>query len=122
MGSKKGAVCEMKLLDIRDEKFNQPLFGANNISGAYPPAQKWKLTFNSGGIGTFLITFRNAIAGARERSSLPQTVTAEAEAVPMADVSYIVSHKLREFLVSPSWLTCLTAHLRVFPSFQIPLS
>ena len=33
LGNKKGEVCEMKLIDIRNEKFNQPLFGANNISG-----------------------------------------------------------------------------------------
>ena len=46
MGNKRGELCEMNLIDISNEKFNQPLFGANSISGTIPPAKKWKMTFN----------------------------------------------------------------------------
>ena len=63
-----------------------------------PTVQKWKLSFNSGGIGTFLHTFNQSIAGARARGSLPQTVTAEAEAVPMADASYMASYETHVLL------------------------
>mmetsp|Transcript_67411 Transcript_67411/g.185851 ORF Transcript_67411/g.185851 Transcript_67411/m.185851 type:complete len:465 (+) Transcript_67411:10-1404(+) len=105
LGNKNGEACEMKLTDIRNEKFNQPLFGANNISGTLevpPTVQKWKLTFNSGGIGTFLHTFNQSIAGARARGSLPQTVTAEAEAVPMADASYMAATAALPAMFDPS--------------------
>jgi hypothetical protein len=52
------------------EKFNQPIFGANNLTGRVPPAAdqnflqqfdlkeyKFCFTFNEGGCGTFLPIF-----------------------------------------------------------------
>ena len=49
---------------MRNERFNQPIFGANNMSGTNEPlpggltnAITWTLTFKEGGVGTFLPLF-----------------------------------------------------------------
>jgi len=61
---------------VRGERFNQPIFGANNLSGecfrvesggsGRPLAFKFK--FNSGGAGTFLPLFWGLMAYVRERA------------------------------------------------------
>jgi len=55
---------DMPLATMTDEKFNQPIFGANNMTGNSPPldnssadAWKWCISFNNGGVGTFLPFF-----------------------------------------------------------------
>lgn len=53
---------EAPLTSISGEKFNQPIFGANNLSGVattnrLPHPAKFKITFNAGGVGTFLRLF-----------------------------------------------------------------
>ncbi|ETV79268.1 hypothetical protein H257_07328 [Aphanomyces astaci] len=59
---------EIPLDNVRRDKFNQPIFGACNISGDVFPATDqtnyddvtpihWKVSFNNGGTGTFLTVF-----------------------------------------------------------------
>ena len=50
---------------VRNERFNQPIFGANNMTGIVAPISevgllvdtRWKLVFKEGGVGTFLPIF-----------------------------------------------------------------
>ncbi|CAK4748076.1 unnamed protein product [Aphanomyces euteiches] len=58
---------EIPLDNITADKFNQPIFGACNISGNVVPVNQaadggaspiqWKVAFNNGGTGTFLAVF-----------------------------------------------------------------
>mmetsp|Transcript_13974 Transcript_13974/g.44743 ORF Transcript_13974/g.44743 Transcript_13974/m.44743 type:complete len:210 (-) Transcript_13974:139-768(-) len=68
---------EMPLADISGEKFNQPIFGANNLTGTVKPStgmgltyeSKFKLTFGHGGAGTFLPLFFRALYELRDPAS-----------------------------------------------------
>ena len=56
---------DMPLATMQNERFNQPIFGANNMTGSNPPLDgsgfegdiKWTIYFNHGGVGTFLPFF-----------------------------------------------------------------
>ena len=59
---------------MRNERFNQPIFGANNMSGTNDPlpggltnAITWTLTFKEGGVGTFLPLFFRLVQEMRHR-------------------------------------------------------
>ncbi|GBG28990.1 Postacrosomal sheath WW domain-binding protein [Hondaea fermentalgiana] len=64
---------EFSLSKIEDEKFNQPIFGANNLGGTLHPTQgmgltvdaRFKLFFKQGGAGTLLPLFFRALLDAR---------------------------------------------------------
>jgi len=66
---------DMPLATLLDEKFNQPIFGANNLTGASPPLDiaqesgnyKWCIKFNNGGVGTFLPFFFRLLQEMRMR-------------------------------------------------------
>jgi WW domain-binding protein 2 len=83
---------------LLDESFNQPIFGANNLTGASPPLDgsgltdtiKWKLAFNNGGVGTFLPLFFRLLNEMRQRMSQPQGVVANAPTHSDADVQQIL--------------------------------
>jgi len=65
---------EMPLDKLEQEKFNQPIFGANNLSGVVRPTpgmgldvdSKFKISFNKGGAGTLLPLFFKALLEARQ--------------------------------------------------------
>ncbi|GMP73058.1 hypothetical protein CsSME_00030913 [Camellia sinensis var. sinensis] len=63
-----------KQLHIHDEKFNQPLFLCNNISGLVEPhralysTHAFKILFKEGGCGTFVPLFFNLIKSVRQYS------------------------------------------------------
>ncbi|KAK9828894.1 hypothetical protein WJX72_002644 [[Myrmecia] bisecta] len=60
------AAFELPLAYLRNDKFNQPIFGCNNLAGECWPAvagggpagrlppHKWAMYFKEGGVGTFL--------------------------------------------------------------------
>ena len=52
------------------EKFNQPIFGANNLTGTCVSLRgtvwNWKITFKSGGCGTFLPVYLMMMAEVRQ--------------------------------------------------------
>mmetsp|Transcript_54271 Transcript_54271/g.115811 ORF Transcript_54271/g.115811 Transcript_54271/m.115811 type:complete len:191 (-) Transcript_54271:26-598(-) len=63
---------EIPMNKLLEPKFNQPIFGANYLSGKSIPEDRngplgpepayWTLTFNSGGCGTFLPVFFTLLA------------------------------------------------------------
>lgn len=69
---------DMPLLYVRQEKFNQPVFFCNNISGLVEPVvpegqhialystHSFKILFKEGGCGTFVPLFLNLIASVRQ--------------------------------------------------------
>ncbi|CAL0313035.1 unnamed protein product [Lupinus luteus] len=69
---------DMPLLYIHGEKFNQPIFHCNNISGQVEPVAPndqhralystytFKIIFKEGGCGTFIPLFLNLIASVRQ--------------------------------------------------------
>jgi len=65
---------DIELQGILTNKFNQPVFGANNISGTAlsqgadgaEGTVKWKFAFYSGGVGTFLNVFLRMLAFVRQ--------------------------------------------------------
>ena len=65
---------DMPMANISNEKFNQPIFGANNMTGTSEPLPggltdeiKWTLTFKEGGVGTFLPLFFRLVHEMRRR-------------------------------------------------------
>ena len=73
----RGGSCEsfdLPLGTMHNEKFNQPIFGANNMTGTSEPLPggltdeiKWTLTFKEGGVGTFLPLFFRLVHEMRRR-------------------------------------------------------
>jgi hypothetical protein len=68
----------MPLATLYDDKFNQPIFGANNMTGTSPPLGnalqediKWCLSFRNGGVGTFLRLFYQLLTEMRQRMGQP---------------------------------------------------
>jgi hypothetical protein len=70
---------DLPLTTLRDEKFNQPIFGANNLTGTVEPViggglpgpASFKLNFREGGCGTFLHFFLRSLREIRSgRSNL----------------------------------------------------
>ncbi|XP_021282647.1 UPF0664 stress-induced protein C29B12.11c [Herrania umbratica] len=69
---------DMPLLYVHDEKFNQPIFHCNNISGHVEPVvpenehralystHSFKILFKEGGCGTFVPLFLNLISSVRQ--------------------------------------------------------
>ena len=73
----------LPITNITEEKFNQPIFGANNLSGKCSPVVvgstsdfKFKFNFNNGGCGTFLpIFFMSMERGRQDSRRFAQEVT-----------------------------------------------
>ncbi|RWR73197.1 UPF0664 stress-induced protein C29B12.11c [Cinnamomum micranthum f. kanehirae] len=69
---------DMPLLYVHDEKFNQPIFHCNNISGLVEPVvpedqhralystHSFKILFKEGGCGTFVPLFFNLLSSVRQ--------------------------------------------------------
>ncbi|KAG8463945.1 hypothetical protein KFE25_000113 [Diacronema lutheri] len=59
------SAVDLPLAHLRDESFNQPIFGCNNLTGVTAPIRggsvradiAWKLSFREGGVGTWLPWF-----------------------------------------------------------------
>ncbi|KAH9328922.1 hypothetical protein KI387_001030, partial [Taxus chinensis] len=85
---------DLPLLYIHDEKFNQPIFFCNNISGKVDPVvpedanralfstHSFKIIFKEGGCGTFIPLFFNLIRSVRQYH---QMSVSAADATPRAD-------------------------------------
>ena len=66
---------DLPLSLVRSERFNQPIFGANNMTGCVPPLDqapgdgvyKWCISFRNGGVGTFLPFFFRLLEEMRRR-------------------------------------------------------
>jgi len=71
---------DLPLATMTNETFNQPIFGANNLSGMSPPlgseltdAIKWTIYFKEGGVGTFLPVFFRLVTEMRHRMQQPES-------------------------------------------------
>ena len=104
-----GSSFDIPLATLYTEKFNQPIFGANNLTGTSPPLDlpperdhyTWCIKFNNGGVGTFLPFFFRLLQEMRMRmQQAPQ-----AAAAPVAQVS-----RERTASHAPLQLSCL--HMR----------
>ncbi|KAL8534941.1 hypothetical protein ACS0TY_010827 [Phlomoides rotata] len=85
---------DMPLLYVHGEKFSQPIFYCNNISGRVEPVvpdnehralystQSFKILFKEGGCGTFIPLFFNLIGSVRQYN---QHVSAAAMQQPRVD-------------------------------------
>ncbi|MQM03612.1 hypothetical protein Taro_036389 [Colocasia esculenta] len=85
---------DMPLLYVHAEKFNQPIFHCNNISGFVEPVvpegqpralystHSFKILFKEGGCGTFVPLFLNLIASVRQYNQFQQTAAARYAANP----------------------------------------
>ncbi|WOK96922.1 UPF0664 stress-induced protein C29B12.11c [Canna indica] len=86
---------DMPLLFVRGEKFHQPVFHCNNISGLVEPVvpegqhralystHKFKILFKEGGCGTFVPLFLNLIATVRQYNK--HAAPPAHEATPLID-------------------------------------
>ena len=84
---------ELELSHVTGERFNQPIFGVNNISGALtgPISLQWKCSFYSGGAGTFLHVFFKIMAFVRRQetgATVTVTLIAHSISVPHDSQSY----------------------------------
>ena len=71
------AAFDVPLATLAEESFNQPIFGANNLTGTSPPLDvgegtlpgtiKWCFAFTEGGVGTFLHFFFTLLQEMRRR-------------------------------------------------------
>jgi hypothetical protein len=72
---------DIPLSNVRDEAFNQPVFGCNNLSGTCLPLPgfsgsiSWVVAFKSGGVGTLLPLLQDLLS--RNRSGRPEAPAGE---------------------------------------------
>ncbi|CAH2073017.1 unnamed protein product [Thlaspi arvense] len=88
---------DMPMLYIHAEKFNQPIFHCNNISGQVEPVvpenehralystHSFKIIFKEGGCGTFVPLFLNLISSVRQYNRQMQQAAEAAAAAPRVD-------------------------------------
>ena len=90
VGDRAGCAFDMPLATLYGEKFNQPIFGANNMTGKSPPLDlgegadhyKWCISFRNGGVGTFLPFFFRLLEEMRTRMQQASAPVAQAEPIP----------------------------------------
>ncbi|XP_065864027.1 UPF0664 stress-induced protein C29B12.11c isoform X2 [Euphorbia lathyris] len=102
---------DMPMLYIHGEKFNQPIFFCNNISGLVEPVvpenenralystHSFKILFKEGGCGTFVPLFFNLISSVRQYN---QRTTPEVEINPLQASQTPVDEMMRHAYVDPS--------------------
>ncbi|KAK2980056.1 hypothetical protein RJ640_000122 [Escallonia rubra] len=104
---------DMPMLYVHAEKFNQPIFFCNNISGHVEPVvpddqnralystHSFKILFKEGGCGTFVPLFFNLIRSVRRYNE--QTVSgAEARVDPLQAAQTPVDEMMRHAYVDPN--------------------
>ncbi|KAL3506155.1 hypothetical protein ACH5RR_031537 [Cinchona calisaya] len=103
---------DMPMLYIRGEKFNQPIFYCNNISGFVEPVvpeneqralfstHSFKILFKEGGCGTFIPLFFNLIGSVRQYNQ--QASRAEPQLDPLQAAQTPVDEMMRHAYVDPN--------------------
>ncbi|KAI9073815.1 hypothetical protein K1719_044222 [Acacia pycnantha] len=107
------AAFDMPLLYIHGEKFNQPIFHCNNISGLVEPVvpddqhrvlhstHSFKILFKEGGCGTFIPLFFNLIASVR-RYNQHSNIRMESHLDPLQASQTPVDEMMRHAYVDPN--------------------
>lgn len=73
---------QINLQEIRNPKYEQPVFGANYLKGdcapQHPgdPGDSWRISFNKGGSGTFLPVLNDLLSQSARAPSTPTAVGA----------------------------------------------
>ncbi|KAG6597720.1 SPAC29B12.11c [Cucurbita argyrosperma subsp. argyrosperma] len=101
---------DMPLLFVHDEKFNQPIFFCNNISGLVEPVvpddqhralystHSFKILFKEGGCGTFVPLFFNLLSSVRQYN---QYTNAGPRVDPLQAAQTPVDEMMRHAYVDP---------------------
>lgn len=104
---------DMPLLHVHDEKFNQPVFHCNNISGLVEPVvpenenralystHSFKILFKEGGCGTFVPLFFNLINAVRQYNQQSAPVS-EPRLDPLRAAQTPVDQMMRHAYVDPN--------------------
>lgn len=104
---------DMPLLYVHDEKFNQPIFHCNNISGLVEPVvpetenralystHSFKILFKEGGCGTFIPLFFNLISTVRQHHQQAAPVS-EPRVDPLRAAQTPVDDMMRHAYVDPN--------------------
>ncbi|KAL8103788.1 UPF0664 stress-induced protein C29B12.11c [Apium graveolens] len=104
---------DMPLLYVHGEKFNQPIFHCNNISGSVEPVvpdnehralystHSFKILFKDGGCGTFVPLFFNLMTSVR-RYSQQSNVGTETRVDPLQASQTPVDEMMRHAYVDPN--------------------
>ncbi|KAK6139096.1 hypothetical protein DH2020_003892 [Rehmannia glutinosa] len=107
------AAFDMPLLYVHDEKFNQPIFFCNNISGRVDPVvpdnehralystHSFKIMFKEGGCGTFIPLFFNLIASVRQYNQ-HASAAAQPRVDPLQAAQTPVDEMMRHAYVDPN--------------------
>ncbi|KAG6422479.1 hypothetical protein SASPL_119051 [Salvia splendens] len=102
---------DMPLLHVHGEKFHQPIFHCNNISGQVEPVvpdtehmalystHSFKIPFKDGGCGTFVPLFFNLIGSVRQYN---QHLAAQPRVDPLLAAQTPVDEMMRHAYVDPS--------------------
>ncbi|XP_010536223.1 PREDICTED: UPF0664 stress-induced protein C29B12.11c-like [Tarenaya hassleriana] len=106
---------DMPLLYIHGEKFNQPIFHCNNISGQVEPVvpenehralystHNFKILFKEGGCGTFVPLFLNLISSVRRyNQQMQQAAAAPPRVDPLQASQTPVDEMMRHAYVDPN--------------------
>lgn len=105
---------DMPLLYIHGEKFNQPIFHCNNISGQVEPVvpenehralystHTFKILFKEGGCGTFVPLFLNLISSVRQYNQQMQQAAAAPRVDPLQASQTPVDEMMRHAYVDPN--------------------
>ncbi|KAI5679475.1 hypothetical protein M9H77_10425 [Catharanthus roseus] len=108
------AAFDMPLLYVHGEKFNQPIFFCNNISGLVDPVvpdnenralystHSFKILFKEGGCGTFVPLFFNLIGLVRQYNQQTSRASAEPELDPLRAADTPVDEMMRHAYVDPN--------------------
>ncbi|KAJ0103457.1 hypothetical protein Patl1_05591 [Pistacia atlantica] len=104
---------DMPLLYVHGEKFNQPIFQCNNISGLVEPVvpenehralystHSFKILFKEGGCGTFVPLFFNLISSVRQYNQ-QTNMPAEPRVDPLQASQTPVDEMMRHAYVDPN--------------------
>lgn len=105
---------DMPLLYVHGEKFNQPIFHCNNISGLVEPVvpddqhralystHSFKILFKEGGCGTFVPLFFNLIKSVRQYNQQFSAATEPHAADPLRAAQTPVDEMMRCAYVDPN--------------------
>ncbi|KAK7840992.1 uncharacterized protein LOC111985639 [Quercus suber] len=104
---------DIPLLYVHGEKFNQPIFFCNNISGQVEPVvpenqnralystHSFKILFKEGGCGTFVPLFFNLISSVRQYNQQYSSAT-EPRVDPLQAAQTPVDEMMRSAYVDPN--------------------
>mmetsp|Transcript_51402 Transcript_51402/g.116898 ORF Transcript_51402/g.116898 Transcript_51402/m.116898 type:complete len:223 (-) Transcript_51402:300-968(-) len=110
VAKKNQRILSLRFSDIFKERFNQPIFGCNNISGRVrvdyngeaDSYLEWRFYFLKGGVGTFLMAFLKCMKQQRRGLAASQgPVVATAVAVPVFDSTELAT-AIRTSATDPS--------------------